>query len=178
MCFESKFKLLQKTQKNSKKKTCANYKLLYICNRLIRQGTFSQNVWNNFSLSPTVVGACHGRLKIWSGSSVGYPEYSGLPVTQTRLNVLLKIMFWVYILKSEKDNSLYIGQTSNIEKRLLHHNEGLSKYTSRKIPWKIVYTEKYGSRNEAIKRERFLKKQRNRDFYNRLIKNWQSGSDD
>ncbi|HTO38600.1 MAG TPA: GIY-YIG nuclease family protein [Brumimicrobium sp.] len=78
-------------------------------------------------------------------------------------------MYWVYILQSEKDNSFYIGQTSSIEGRLLEHNQGISRYTSRKIPWKIVYTEEYSSRKEAMQREQFLKKQRNRDFYNRLI---------
>ena len=78
-------------------------------------------------------------------------------------------MYWVYILESEKDNSFYIGQTNCIEKRIVEHNQGLSKYTSRKMPWKIVYTEEYNSREEAMQREQFLKKQRNRNFYNRLI---------
>jgi len=78
-------------------------------------------------------------------------------------------MFYVYILQSKIDASFYIGQTENLEKRLLNHNEGLSKYTSRKKPWVVVYFEEYNTRTEAIKREQFLKKQRNKDFYNRLI---------
>ncbi len=78
-------------------------------------------------------------------------------------------MYWVYIIQSEKDGAFYIGQTNDLESRIVRHNEGLSKYTSRKVPWKIVYTEEYNSRKEAMQREQFLKKQRNRDFYNRLI---------
>ena len=80
-------------------------------------------------------------------------------------------MFYVYILESKCDNSFYIGQTEDLEKRLDFHNQGLSKYTSRKTPWHIVYFEECKTRTEAIKRERFLKKQRNRDFYKRLINN-------
>ena len=81
-------------------------------------------------------------------------------------------MFYVYILESKCDNSFYIGQTEDLEKRLDFHNQGLSKYTSRKIPWHIVYFEEYKTRTEAIKRERFLKKQRNRNFYQSLINSW------
>ena len=81
-------------------------------------------------------------------------------------------MFYVYILQSKKDNSFYIGHTEDLEKRLLYHNEGLSKYTSKKMPWHIVYYEEYRTRTEAIQRERFLKKQRNRYFYESLLKNW------
>ena len=81
-------------------------------------------------------------------------------------------MFFVYILKSKTDNSLYIGQTNDLHKRLEFHNQGLSKYTRRKKPWKIVYSEEYNTRTEAISRERFLKQQRNRHFYNSLIDNW------
>ena len=80
--------------------------------------------------------------------------------------------YTTYILQSEQDNSYYIGQTEDIEKRLEYHNKGLSKYTSTKTPWKIVYFEEFETRKEAIQRELFLKKQRNKAFYNRLIKNW------
>ncbi|MGB1121548.1 MAG: GIY-YIG nuclease family protein, partial [Saprospiraceae bacterium] len=56
-----------------------------------------------------------------------------------------------------------------LEHRLYEHNEGFSRYTKHKRPWKIVYFEKFEEKSEAIKRERFLKKQKNRAFYNRLI---------
>ena len=85
-------------------------------------------------------------------------------------------MFFVYIIQSKTDNSFYIGQTGNIERRLDYHNTGKSKYTKAKIPWVVVYTEEFETRTEAIKRERFLKKQRNRNFYNKLISNWSGSS--
>ncbi|RIJ46624.1 GIY-YIG nuclease family protein [Maribellus luteus] len=78
--------------------------------------------------------------------------------------------YFVYILQSDQDESYYIGFTSNLEIRLEYHNSGKSKYTSRKMPWKLVYSESYASKSEAMKREKFLKQQRNRTFYERLIK--------
>ena len=78
-------------------------------------------------------------------------------------------MNYVYILQSEVDNSFYIGFTENLEKRVEQHNNGESIYTSRKIPWKLVYFEEMSSKTEAIKRERFLKAQKNKIFYQRLI---------
>ncbi len=74
-----------------------------------------------------------------------------------------------YIIQSEKDGSFYIGFTSDIEQRLSYHNSGKSRYTSRKMPWRLRYTETYSTRSEAMIRERFLKNQRNREFYERLI---------
>ncbi len=70
------------------------------------------------------------------------------------------------------DNSFYIGHCENINDRLKHHNEGTSKYTSKKVPWTVVYYETFETRKEAFARERFLKKQRNRAFYQKLIDNW------
>lgn len=76
--------------------------------------------------------------------------------------------YYVYIIKSEKDDSFYIGQTNNIERRLSEHNEGLSSYTSSKLPWHLHYLEELNTREEAMKREVFLKKQRNKTFYEKI----------
>jgi len=77
--------------------------------------------------------------------------------------------YYTYILQSEKDDSFYIGTTSDVDRRLIEHNNGFSPYTSKKSPWKLVYVEKCESKTEAIKREKFLKKQRNKEFYRKLI---------
>jgi putative endonuclease len=78
-------------------------------------------------------------------------------------------MFYTYILQSEIDNSYYIGHSSDIMQRLEYHNRGLSKFTSKKIPWKLVYIETSQTKKEANMRELFLKRQRNCPFYERLI---------
>ena len=77
--------------------------------------------------------------------------------------------YYVYLLESEKDGTYYIGYTKNMEDRLKKHNNSKTGYTSRKQPWKIVYFEEYGMKSEAIKRERFLKNQKNKSFYKALI---------
>jgi putative endonuclease len=77
--------------------------------------------------------------------------------------------FFVYILQSEQDGSYYIGYSEDPEKRIEDHNSGRARYTRHKIPWKLVYQEKFNTKTEALKRERFLKKQRNREFYFKLI---------
>ena len=79
-------------------------------------------------------------------------------------------MYYVYILQSEVDATYYVGFTENIENRIAQHNNGKSNYTSRKIPWKLVYVEKFEIKSAALKREKFLKKQRNSVFYQKLIK--------
>ncbi len=79
--------------------------------------------------------------------------------------------YYVYIIESQLDQSYYIGQTQDLEKRLNQHNNGLSKYTKRKMPWKLVYFEEFENRSDAMRRESFLKRQRNREFYKRLIDN-------
>ncbi|MBC7696440.1 MAG: GIY-YIG nuclease family protein [Burkholderiales bacterium] len=62
-------------------------------------------------------------------------------------------MFTVYVLYSEKYNKIYIGYTSNIEQRLLAHNELETKgYTLRYRPWKVIYTEIFPEKLDAQKR--------------------------
>jgi putative endonuclease len=59
------------------------------------------------------------------------------------------------------DNSLYSGQTNNLERRLLEHNSGKvrsAKYTKAHRPVKLVYFEKFSTLQEAMKREREIKK--------------------
>jgi putative endonuclease len=75
----------------------------------------------------------------------------------------------VYILKSEKDESFYIGYSEDILKRLEKHNSSKTGYTSTKKPWKLVYTEGFDNKTDAIKREKFLKRQKNSTFYENLI---------
>ncbi|MCK9425788.1 MAG: GIY-YIG nuclease family protein [Ignavibacteriaceae bacterium] len=66
-------------------------------------------------------------------------------------------MFYIYVLWSEKLSKRYVGYTSDIVKRVHEHNQGSSKFTKGGVPWKLVRTEEYSSKTEAIKRETFLK---------------------
>ena len=66
-------------------------------------------------------------------------------------------MFWVYILKSLKNSRYYTGSTNNLERRLVEHNSGGSKYTKLTKPFVLVYKEEFNTRKEAVIRELFLK---------------------
>ena len=70
-------------------------------------------------------------------------------------------MFYTYIIQSETTGKYYIGSTQDLEARINTHNDPLSpayKSTKRmKGPWKLVYSEKYSTRSEAIIREREIK---------------------
>lgn len=66
-------------------------------------------------------------------------------------------MFQVYVLKSEGSGRYYIGQTKDVIERLQRHNKGRSKFTKVEKPWRLVYSESYETRSEAIRRERYLK---------------------
>lgn len=58
-----------------------------------------------------------------------------------------------------KDNSLYVGWTNNLEKRMKAHNEGKgAKYTKPRLPVELVYFEEFGTKQEAMSREYHLKK--------------------
>ncbi|HNS34086.1 MAG TPA: GIY-YIG nuclease family protein [bacterium] len=79
-------------------------------------------------------------------------------------------MHYLYILKSARDSSYYIGYTDNIERRLYEHNNYVGRYTSSKKPWVLIYSEKYAEKSTALKRERQLKKMKSRKYINELIR--------
>ena len=73
-------------------------------------------------------------------------------------------LYYVYVLHSKKFDRIYIGQTSNLKKRFEQHNSGLSKSTKAYLPWDLIYSEKFNSRFEAMRREKELKSHRGRDY--------------
>lgn len=65
---------------------------------------------------------------------------------------------YTYILRC-CDASLYTGWTNDIKKRLKMHNEGKgAKYTRGRTPVELVYLETFPTKEEAMKREAFIKK--------------------
>ncbi|TNE74805.1 MAG: GIY-YIG nuclease family protein [Bacteroidetes bacterium] len=66
-------------------------------------------------------------------------------------------MFFVYILFSETTESFYKGSSNNIQERMKRHNAGYEKYTSKGIPWKLVWFTEKPTRSEAIILEKKLK---------------------
>ena len=69
-----------------------------------------------------------------------------------------KNMYYVYVLKSIKDDKLYIGYTTDLKRRLIQHNTSSSKATKPRLPLKLVYYETYLSEKDAKDREFKLKR--------------------
>ena len=69
--------------------------------------------------------------------------------------------FHTYILESESDGKMYIGQTSDLEKRIERHNAGGSRYTKGKGPWNLIFSIEFSTRSEAIQMEQKLKNFKN-----------------
>jgi len=78
-------------------------------------------------------------------------------------------MFYVYILKSTVNGRLYTGSTNNIDRRLIEHNSGQTKYTKLTRPFKLVYKETYDTKIEAVRRERFLKTGKGRELLKHIL---------
>jgi putative endonuclease len=74
---------------------------------------------------------------------------------------------YVYMLKSLKDSSYYVGISENPIKRLEKHNSGKLKRTAKNKPHKIVFTKKYLSYKKARIHEIWLKK-KNKEYKDRI----------
>ena len=77
------------------------------------------------------------------------------------------VRFFVYMLKSkDKKNTTYVGYTKNLKERIRLHNSGKGARFTKGRKWKLIYKEIFKSKNEAISREYYIKK--NRTFRNKI----------
>lgn len=68
------------------------------------------------------------------------------------------MIYYVYVLQCQ-DGSLYTGWTNDLDKRLLQHNAGKgAKYTRGRLPVRLVYSEEFPTKVDAMRREREIKK--------------------
>ena len=66
-------------------------------------------------------------------------------------------MYYVYILKSKKDNLLYVGYSTDLKKRLKAHQNGEVKSTKPRRPFELIFYEAYKSMRDAKRREMYFK---------------------
>ena len=66
-------------------------------------------------------------------------------------------MFYVYLIRSKKDNDHYLGFTNNLERRITEHNNGEVHSTKLRKPFELIYLEGYKSEKDARLRENNLK---------------------
>jgi len=83
-------------------------------------------------------------------------------------------MFYVYVLKSQKNGKLYVGFTNNLKRRFLEHNcikRSVNEWTKRNGPFKIVFYESFANKKDAKKDEKFFKSGYGREVLREKLKN-------
>ena len=81
-------------------------------------------------------------------------------------------MYYVYVLKSRKDRKFYVGYTSDIRKRLKLHNDGKVESTKYRKPFELIYFEAGLNKEDAIKREKYLKTTYGYRYIRNRLKNY------
>lgn len=67
------------------------------------------------------------------------------------------MMYYLYLLYSQKIKEFYIGTTPDLKRRFYSHNAGKNIATKYGRPWKLVYYEAFPAKDDALNRERKLK---------------------
>ena len=78
-------------------------------------------------------------------------------------------MYYVYIIKSSKTDSYYIGSTKNVAERLKKHNRNQTRSTKHKGPWQLIYKETFDIKTSALKREKQIKGYKGGRSFKKLI---------
>ena len=78
--------------------------------------------------------------------------------------------YYVYVLRSGLDGTYYVGSTRDVDARVARHNQGGSRYTKSKRPWKVIYYEKFENKSDALTRERQIKRRKSREYIETLMR--------
>lgn len=79
--------------------------------------------------------------------------------------------YYVYTLRSNKNNRLYIGFTSNLKNRLTLHSKGQVPSTKLDLPYTLIHYEYFINIQDAKSREKYLKSGYGRDQLKQFLKN-------
>lgn len=84
-------------------------------------------------------------------------------------------MYYVYVLRSEKDNNMYIGYSKDINLRIQQHNEGLVASTKNRRPLHLIYYEACLNQQDATHREKYLKTSWGKRYIKSRLRNYLTG---
>ena len=84
------------------------------------------------------------------------------------------MFYYVYILQSSKNKSLYIGYTIDLKKRFKDHNDGRNLATKPFLPYKLIFYEAFLNQKDAKSREEYLKSGWGWRSVKKLLKNYLS----
>lgn len=78
-------------------------------------------------------------------------------------------MYYVYILQSLKDKSIYKGITTDLKKRITEHNNGQARYSFLKKPFKLIWYCAFTNKEKAYNFEKYIKSGSGFAFTNKHI---------
>jgi len=84
-------------------------------------------------------------------------------------------MYYSYVLQSSKDSQFYTGFTKDLKLRFEQHSKGLVESTKTRNPLKLVYYEACISKEDAIRREKYLKTYLGKMFLKNRLKSYLTG---
>lgn len=82
------------------------------------------------------------------------------------------MFYYVYILESLKNSNLYAGYSPDLKKRLVEHNQGRVLSTKPYKPWRIIHYEAYLNKDDARRREKYLKTNQHARLLTRTLKEY------
>lgn len=80
-----------------------------------------------------------------------------------------QIMYYVYIIKSKIDDRLYVGFSTDLQKRIKSHNSGKSIHTAKYKPWFLVFYSAFKNIKTAKQFEEYLKSHSGKAFINKRL---------
>jgi putative endonuclease len=101
---------------------------------------------------------------------------NGLIIFRVKLKKFNSMEHFIYILYSETRDRYYVGSCADVSKRLIRHNAGATTSTKPGRPWKVVYSESFSSKTEALKHEIYLKRMKSSVYLEYLILKSMQGS--
>lgn len=78
-------------------------------------------------------------------------------------------MHGVYILRSKRDKSMYVGYSQDVKKRVTEHHKGRVRSTKDKRPLELIYCELYQNQKDAMQRERYFKTGWGRNYIKKIL---------
>jgi len=84
-------------------------------------------------------------------------------------------VYYIYVLQSMKDEDFYTGFTKNLKLRFEQHNKELVESTKDRGPFKLIYYEACLDKEDATRREKYLKTFHGKMFLRRRLKSYLTG---
>jgi putative endonuclease len=84
--------------------------------------------------------------------------------------VILKNMYYTYVLRSFRDGKFYIGSTSDLKRRFAEHQQGRNTSTKQRCPLELFFYEAFKARADAERRERYFKTDKGKTTLRQMLR--------